>query len=235
MHVHVLQHVPFEGLGSIGPWLESRGARISWTRWFEPAAAPSPLDGIDLLIALGGPMSVNEEARLPWLVEEKAYVGAAVHSGMPVLGICLGAQLIAAALGAPVVPAQRKEIGWFPLSGCGPQPQAFVVPDTVSAFHWHGETFALPPGALHLARSEACAHQAFQVGSRTIGLQCHLETTPAAVEALIRHCGNELVADRFVQSEAELRAVPPDRYAAANALMEKVLAWLLREPEAGEP
>jgi hypothetical protein len=75
---------------------------------------------------------------------------------------------------------------------------------------------------------------AFQVGSRVIGLQCHLETTPAAVEALIRHCGDELVEERFVQSEAELRAVPPDRYGGANALMEQVLAWLLREPEAGE-
>lgn len=234
MHVHVLQHVPFEGLGCIGPWLESRGARISWTRWFQAGAAPPPLDGIDLLIALGGPMSVNDGARLPWLLEEKAYVGAAVHSGMPVLGICLGAQLIAAALGALVVPAERKEIGWFPLSACGPHPEGFVFPDSVSAFHWHGETFALPPGAVHLARSEACAHQAFQVGSRTIGLQCHLETTPAAVEALIRHCGEELVADRFVQSEAELRAVTLDHCGEANALMEQVLAWLLREPEARE-
>ncbi|MFM7395269.1 MAG: amidotransferase, partial [Cyanobium sp.] len=87
---------------------------------------------------------------------------------------------------------------------------------------------------VHLARSEACAHQAFQVGSRTIGLQCHLETTPAAVEALIRHCGEELVADRFVQSEAELRAVTLDHCGEANALMEQVLAWLLREPEARE-
>jgi len=234
MHVHVLQHVPFEGLGCIGPWLESRGARISWTRWFEPGASPPPLDGIDLLIALGGPMSVNDEVRLPWLREEKACVAEAVRSGMPVLGICLGAQLIAAGLGARVVPAPQREIGWFPLSTCGSPPEGFPFPDGVSAFHWHGETFALPPEAVHLACSEACAHQAFQVGSRALGLQCHLEVTPAAVEALIRHCGDELVADRFVQSESELHAVPPERYAEANAVMEQVLAWLLREPEAGE-
>lgn len=225
MNVQVLQHVPFEDAGSIEPWLLSRGASIGNTRFFTSWTLPDPRS-VDLVIAMGGPMSVNDESELAWLAPEKEFLRQAIQRGVSVLGICLGAQLLASALGARVYPAGRKEIGWFdieavPFAGAG-----FRFPDRALAFHWHGETFDLPDGAVHLARSAACQNQAFQLGTKVIGLQFHLETTPASAEALLSHCGNELVDGEFIQSAAELQAAPPVRYAQANALMGEVLSYL---------
>lgn len=227
MKVHVLQHVPFEGLGSIEPWLVARGATVSYTRFFESSRLPKPMD-LDLVIALGGPMSVNDEADLPWLKEEKRFVAEAVNSGKAVLGICLGAQLIAGALGARVYPAAHKEIGWFDIESTSDRPDMFRFPKKVKVFHWHGETFDLPRDATRLARSAGCQNQAFQIGSRAIGLQFHLETTPASAESLIVHCRNELVDGRFIQSEEELREAPMAAYAVVNAIMDDVLTYLTR-------
>src|SRR5690606_3581623 len=114
MRAHYLQHVPFEGLGSIEPWLRARGFSVTATRFFEDPALPDPR-GIDLLVVMGGPMSVNDDASLPWLVDEKRFVRAAIDANIPVLGICLGAQLIASAMGARVQPGREKELGWFPV------------------------------------------------------------------------------------------------------------------------
>lgn len=227
MKVHVLQHVPFEGLGSIEPWLVARGATVSYTRFFESSRLPKPMD-LDLVIALGGPMSVNDEADLPWLKEEKRFVAEAVNSGKAVLGICLGAQLIAGALGARVYPGPHKEIGWFDIESTSDRPDMFRFPKKVKVFHWHGETFDLPRDATRLARSAGCQNQAFQIGSRAIGLQFHLETTPASAESLIVHCRNELVDGRFIQSEEELREAPMAAYAVVNAIMDDVLTYLAR-------
>lgn len=227
MKVHVLQHVPFEGLGSIEPWLVARGATVSYTRFFESSRLPKPMD-LDLVIALGGPMSVNDEADLPWLKEEKRFVAEAVNSGKAVLGICLGAQLIAGARGARVYPGPHKEIGWFDIESTSDRPDMFRFPKKMKVFHWHGETFDLPRDATRLARSAGCQNQAFQIGSRAIGLQFHLETTPASTESLIVHCRNELVDGRFIQSEEELREAPMAAYAAVNALMDDVLTYLTR-------
>lgn len=227
MRAHVLQHVPFEGLGSIGAWLSARRADVSYTRFFENPSLPAVGD-IDLLIAMGGPMSVNDEEQLPWLRAEKRFVAQAVAQGKPVLGICLGAQLIANALGARVYPGPHKEIGWFPVTAEPRDEKTFAFPAELRAFHWHGETFDLPSGAVRLARSAACANQAFQVGERAIGLQFHLETTPASADAIIAHCRDELVAGPYVQTEEALRATPPPSYAAVNALMENLLDYLTR-------
>ncbi|MDR2848939.1 MAG: type 1 glutamine amidotransferase [Verrucomicrobiota bacterium] len=223
MRVHVFQHVPFEGLGSLAPWLAARGAGVSLTRFDdEPCPQPPPPDAFDALIVLGGPMSVNDEARLPWLREEKRRVAEAVTGGKAVLGVCLGAQLIAAALGARVFPNAQREIGWFPVFGeAGGGPLAF--PRESLAFHWHGETFDLPPGAVRLARSAACANQAFRIGRRVAGLQFHLETTPAGVAALVEHCRDELLPGPSVQGEVALLAAGADCYAAANARMAALL------------
>ncbi len=226
MQVQVLQHVPFEGPGSIAAWLAARRADVGCTRLFAGDRLPRAGD-IDALIAMGGPMSVNDEDALDWLRPEKQLVRDAVARGIPVLGICLGAQLIASALGARVYPGTEREIGWFPVGGVPDAAPGFRFPPEFLAFHWHGETFDLPAGAVRLAGSAACQNQAFQVGRNAVALQFHLETTPASAEALIENCRNELVPGPYVQTEAELRAAPAARYAAINQLMEGVLAELL--------
>ncbi|MCF7787941.1 MAG: type 1 glutamine amidotransferase [Prosthecobacter sp.] len=227
MNVHILQHVPFEGIGSMEPWLRMQSANITRTRFFESWTLPD-VSSLDLVIAMGGPMSVNDEDELPWLVQEKQFIRAAIQQGVPVLGICLGAQLIASALGARVYAGMQREIGWFDIEAVPHASGTFAFPKTATVFHWHGETFDLPDGAVHLARSAACEHQAFQIGTNVIGLQFHLETTPESAEAIITHCRDELVSDTFVQSEFTLRAVPQAAYESINALMANVLGHLVR-------
>ncbi|MFT3868263.1 MAG: type 1 glutamine amidotransferase [Nibricoccus sp.] len=228
MNVHVLQHASFEGLAAIAPLLAARHAKISTTRFFENSTLP-PLHDFDLVIAMGGPMSVNDEAEHPWLVAEKQFIRDAVRRGTPVLGVCLGAQLIASALGARVYRNAQKEIGWFPVEAVPvvAGSTGFCFPARLDVFHWHGETFDLPPGATHLARSAACKHQAFQVGRRTLALQFHLEVTPAAVQAFVDHCGNELRHAPFIQPKPDLLAAPPATYNEANAWMGRVIDYLV--------
>ena len=228
MHVHVLQHVPFEGLGSIEAWLRHRGAHVTYTRFFESTHLPALAD-IDFIIALGGPMSVNDEEQLPWLREEKRFVADAIASNKAVLGICLGSQLIASALGSRIYPGAEKEIGWFPVFAEPAMPGTFVFPASAEVFHWHGETFDLPAGAVHLASSAACRNQAFQIGARVIGLQFHLETTAESAEAIISNCAHELLPQRFIQTESTLRSVPAANYAGINALMTMILEYLVRD------
>ncbi|ATE60476.1 type 1 glutamine amidotransferase [Thauera sinica] len=226
MHAHILQHVAFEGPGSIAAWLEMAGCDIGCTRFHDGEALPDPAT-VDLLVVMGGPMSVNDEAEFPWLAEETRFVGDIIRRGRPVLGVCLGAQLIASALGARVFPNREREIGWFPVEAVAHgDPALFGFPPSVEVFHWHGETFDLPDGAVRLARSAACDNQAFQFGKAVIGLQFHLETTPASAQQIVEHCRAELRPAPHVQSEAEILAAPIDRYLAINDLMGEVLAFL---------
>lgn len=227
MRFHVLQHVPFEGLGSILPWLQAAKATVTYTRFFQSESLPDLRD-VEALVVLGGPMSVHDEADYSWLRDEKQFVREALLLERPVLGICLGAQLMAAALGARVYAAAEKEIGWHPIHACPSGPDVFPFPTSAKVFHWHGETFDLPAGAKHLARSEGCLHQAFQLGPRALALQFHLETTVECVDTLLANCRHELVPARFVQSESDLRAAPPVRYVAVNRIMKEVLAYVTR-------
>lgn len=224
LRVHVLQHVPFEGLGSIADWLAGRKADVTFTRLFDPCHTLPETAAFDLLIALGGPMSVNDEARLPWLRDEKRLIARAIACDKAVLGICLGAQLIANALGARVFPNREKEIGWFPVYA---DTTGFAFPPNFLAFHWHGETFDLPPDAERLAHTPACLNQAFRIGKRVLGLQFHLETTTASAAALVEHCRDELTPAAHIQSEEGLLGQPPAVYAACNRLMAAVLDRLV--------
>jgi GMP synthase-like glutamine amidotransferase len=229
MNIRVLQHVAFEGLGSIAAWIEARQAIAGFTRFFEAPDLPA-LDSIDMLIILGGPMSANDEDALPWLAREKQFIRDAVAREIPILGICLGAQLIAGAMGARVYPNPIKEIGWFPVRAVPVPAGNFRFPQECIAFHWHGETFDLPEGAVHLAKSECCENQAFQLGRNVIGLQFHLETTLHSASALMENCRDEIVAGPCIQSEKELRSAPLSSYQTINAAMNEVLSYLTEAP-----
>ena len=229
MRAHYLQHVSFEGLGSIESWLKKAGYEITSTKLFDGPDFPD-LGKIDFLIIMGGPMSVNDEDKFPWLVAEKQFIWNAIAKSKPVLGICLGAQLIANALGAGVYPNKVKEIGWFPIQGIESNDQSiFEFPESINVFHWHGETFDLPLGAIRLAKSDACENQAFQFGKSAMALQFHLETTPVAAQALVTNCRDELIPAPFIQTEEEILSANPEHYKSINALMDKLLSCLLQK------
>lgn len=226
MRAHYLQHVPFEGPGSIEPWLKSAGYEITRTQLFESSNFPA-LKEIDFLIIMGGPMSVHDEGEFPWLPLEKQFIRDAIDSGTPVIGICLGAQLIASAMGAKVYQNPVKEIGWFPVQGIPAVTSLFFsFPASTEVFHWHGETFDLPQGATLIASSTACENQAFQIGDSVIGLQFHLETTPESAEEIVSNCRDELVPSQYVQAEKEIVAQKPERYHLINQLMGNILSFL---------
>ncbi|HDS16724.1 MAG TPA: type 1 glutamine amidotransferase [Proteobacteria bacterium] len=230
MRAHYFQHVAFEGPGSLAAGLTNSGFRLSKTEFFAASwTLPEP-ESIDFLAIMGGPMSVNDEHEHPWLIPEKQYLREFIATGKPVLGICLGAQLIASALGARIFPNPVREIGWLPIENYAPEQEGlFRFPPRLTVFHWHGETFTLPPQAVSLARSQACANQAFQIGSKVIGLQFHLETTPQAVRELLFNCRDELETGPYVQSEAEILAAAAERYQSINRVMENILAFLLKK------
>jgi GMP synthase-like glutamine amidotransferase len=223
LRIQVLQHVPFEGIGSIQRWADTKGAILSTKPLFEPGALPAPHE-FDWLIVMGGPMSVNDESVHSWLQPEKRLIASAIGAGKTVIGICLGAQLIASALGARVFPNAQQEIGWFPVRRL-PGVHAEIVrvfPNETEVFHWHGETFELPPGAVGFLESDACRNQAFLIGHRVLGLQFHMETTPRSAALLIDNSREELVPGPHIQAEADMLA-RPERFARMNRLMDSVL------------
>jgi GMP synthase-like glutamine amidotransferase len=181
--VLAFRHVPFEPLGLIADVLTERDIEFEYADLYRNPQPATPDSGsYDGIISMGGPMSANDA--LPCLAEEIRILQAAANAGKPILGVCLGAQLIAKALGARVYRNRVKEIGWFPVYWTAEAAQDALfggVPNPETVFHWHGETFDLPPGAQLLAWSDACSHQAYRVGRNIYGLQFHLEVTPRII------------------------------------------------------
>ena len=174
----VLQHVPHEILGTLNPLLKSAGFRIRYVNFGRHPDAEPSLDGYHGLVILGGPMSVNDSARLPHLNTEMKLIEEAMKRDLPILGICLGAQLIATTLGARVYPNKEKEIGWYDVSPTKDAERDSLLGafrGTERIFQWHGETFDIPHNANHLASSLLCSNQAFRYGTKVYGLQFHLE------------------------------------------------------------
>lgn len=225
MRVHVLQHVPFEGIGNMATWFTQQDISLSYTRWFANDPLPEWHE-IDGLVVMGGPMSVHDSAVYPWLTVEKAFINEGLRHKKPMLGVCLGAQLLAEQLGATVSQNPVKEIGWLPVQA-NTHHTCVSLPSPLQAFHWHGETFSLPAGAQSLAYSAACAQQAFQYGQHVIGLQFHLEITPAGVEQLIEHAAADYAQpSATVQTPAQLRAASVETYTNLANTMYTILAYL---------
>lgn len=227
MRVCCLQHAEHEDLGSLEPWLAARGYPLLRLRMYADQPPPRP-EAFDWLILLGGPMNVDDHAEYPWLVAEKALLRNALAAGKRVLGICLGAQLLAQALGGTVGAHRNAEIGWFPVQLTAEgraHPWCAELPERFCAFHWHGDTYTLPVGATRLAYSEACAEQAFAAGDRVLGLQFHLEVTEADARRWLQ-C-DPPAAGRYVQSAEEILSCP-QRFSQSNrwlgALLERFLA-----------
>ena len=228
MKIHWFQHVPFEGLGAIEGWLLARGHTLTCTRFYAGETAPAGVDGFDWLIIMGGPMNIYQYRDHPWLRAEKRVIRDAVAAGKRVLGVCLGAQLIADALGGKVYQNDEREIGWFPVTAVPEgKDSPFAFPPETVVFHWHGDTFSLPPGGVWLARSEGCEHQAFAIGAHVLGLQFHLEMTPADVARIARECAGELTPGRFVQS-TEVIELCASRVTATTELLDRVIERMER-------
>lgn len=181
----VIRHVPFEDLGSFADPLSGQGYSIEYAEaGIDRLDAPEVLDA-DLLFILGGPIGANDERDFPFLKHELRSIEHRLGANKPILGVCLGSQLLARALGARVFSAPVKEIGWSPLqltAAGGRSPLAHLAADNTSVLHWHGDTFDLPPGAVRLASTAACDNQAFGWGSHVLALQFHPEVTRTGLE-----------------------------------------------------
>jgi GMP synthase (glutamine-hydrolysing) len=193
--VCAIQHIACETPGLIAEVLEAEGVAVEYVRPFLQESVPPSLDPYDGLVVMGGPMGVYEQDRYPFLRDEIRLIQAAVPSGKPVLGVCLGSQLLAAALGGCVTRGPRKEIGWFPVTLT---PEAVhtaawrTVPTRFTALHWHGDVFTLPAGAVPLASSDLTRHQAFAYGPAAWGVLFHLEVTESTVAGMVSTFGDEL-------------------------------------------
>ncbi len=207
MKIHCIQHVIFETPGTITEWIEKKSHVLSTTHLYENERFPET-DTFDLLLIMGGPMNIYEYEKYPWLREEKAFLKKTIAEGKAVLGICLGAQLLADVLKAKVFKNNYKEIGWFPISIVKENKSEISllegIPDQFTAFHWHGDTFDLPEGAKRLFESEACKNQGFIYESGVIGLQFHMEMSDQTIRNVIENCRDELVEGKYIQKEYEM-------------------------------
>ncbi len=230
MRVHYLQHVPYEGLAWIEHWVNARNYPISVTRFYQDEALPA-LSSLDSLIVMGGLMGANDETEYPWLTREKQYIESAMQAGKIVIGICLGAQLIASVLGARVYRNEYAEIGWFPVrfsETVRSQEYFPFLPPELTVFHWHEDTFDLPAGAVPLGASVGCPTQGFLYGDRILGLQFHLESTPESVRELIVNSRNELAPGKYMQPpEAILSA--ESTFRPGNRIMAAMLDTILQK------
>jgi GMP synthase (glutamine-hydrolysing) len=207
LKIQVLQHVPFEGPANIALWAKDNSHEINITRLYSSEGFPMQ-ENFELLVVMGGPMGVYDEKKYSWMKKEKQFIEKCIFNNKLVLGICLGAQLIADVLGALVYKNLEKEIGFFNVSltdeGCSSD--IFKnLPSKLSAFHWHGDTFEIPSNAKHLTTSDACENQAFLYSDNVLGLQFHFESSAESIKTLIENCRDDLTSGmKYVTSEDKI-------------------------------
>ncbi len=228
--IHVFQHVPYEGLGAMEAIFAAVDAQIQRTCFFAGDIPPSS-EAFDLLVIMGGPMGVYDEGEFPWLKAEKAAIKDAFAAGKGVLGICLGSQLMAEALEGRVTRNTYKEIGWWPVERL-PEAQnhwvAQCFPERFKTFHWHGDTFSIPPEAVPLFQSEGCAHQGFAFGDKAVALQFHPEILPEIAATWLQTGAAELTPGPYVQTPEQIASGTPDDFAANNGWTGRLCRGLLR-------
>lgn len=219
----VCQHVAYELLGTLNPLLKESGFRIKYVNFGRSPEARPSLDDYDGLVVLGGPMNCDEVEKYPNLSHEVRLIQEAIVKKKPVLGICLGAQLMARALGAPVKPNPQKEIGWYPLSLTNEgekDPLLRHLKELKNVFQWHGDTFDVPKGAVPLASSPLCAHQAFKYGDKAYALQFHLEVDQAMIERWFAVENNQAELE-FLKDEISPQKIKEETKHSIDPLIEK--------------
>ncbi len=223
MNALFLKHVPFEGPAAAGKILERMGIGYRTCDVCDGGVLPDH-GAYDLLFVMGGPMGAYDEAAFPWLAPELRWLEGAVAADKKIVGICLGAQLLARVLGAGVRKNPVSEIGWFPVTRLVHEPVT-RFPEEFTPFHWHGDTFDIPSGAIRLARSEACENQAFLYGGGILGLQFHLEATREGIGDLIANCGADCsTGGPFVQEAGDM--LKPRDMKGIHGLMKGIIASL---------
>lgn len=223
MRAVCLQHVPFEGLGAFAAALAKRGVHVD--HYLVPQDG-LPDDSGDLLIVMGGPMSVNDPD--PWIADETSFIRSALLSNQPMIGVCLGSQFMARALGATVRPGKGLEIGMTPvrLTEEGKQDPVFGAgSEAFDVFEWHGEIFDLPKDCVPLAGSEIAPLQAFRYGDRAYGLLFHLEMEEKGIDSLCRECAQDLIKARLAAPQVKATALPrlPQLHQTAGRLIDHFL------------
>jgi GMP synthase (glutamine-hydrolysing) len=224
--VLALRHVPPEPMGALESILEQAGLEYRYVDLFQGVPCCLPLEQASALVVLGGPMNVDEVDRYPFLAPEVEWIREALRREMPVLGLCLGSQLMAKALGARVYPNRAKEIGWYPieLQPAAAEDPLFAGCDPVqTVFQWHGDTFDLPAGAIHLASSPLCAHQAFRFGPRAWALQFHIEMTRPMIDEWLAVGAEEVDGVGYIDPNA-IRSAVPVELPKLEALCSRVLS-----------
>jgi len=220
MRIHCLEHVWFEDSAIITDWANHKGYSITKTRFFKGERLPDQKT-FDFLVILGGPMNIYQDTKYPWLKEEKVFIEKAINNDKVVLGICLGAQLIASSLGAKISVNKDKEIGWFTVTTN--TAGTILLPKKFKAFHFHEDTFELPKQAKLLAETKACRNQAFSFNKgKVIGLQFHLELKADGIKAIIDNADSEIIENKFIQSPLVIMN-KNHNFASANKIMTNLL------------
>ena len=238
LKVHYFQHIAGEGFGSCYDYLKAHQAQITATEFFalpvelslEIEALPQ-VEDVDLLIIMGGTMSVNDEANYPWLKIEKRWLRRYLALGKPAIGLCLGGQLIANALGAAVSKNAIQELGWTTVRKVQHVPQdCFALPEYFNVMQWHSETFEIPKGAIHLAENDVCRNQMYQIGKNVLGFQFHPEITPETLSLFLENDEElALFSGTHVQTESELKRSAKTQFLQGNQLLNQAIEYVMQK------